>query len=139
MVSVDRHELQALIRDLGAIPPALRRELRPGMLRAAQPVLQEMRRRSSWSSRIPGAISMTQAGTTFGVRFRVDSGRAPHARPYENDGSPGTFRHPVYGNRENWVSQAARPFFYGSVADKADEVRDAIGDIVMQVAHEHGF
>lgn len=138
-MSVDRSELQALIRDLGAVPPAVRRTLRSGFVQVGQPVLQEMRRRASWSTRIPGATSMTQSGTALGLRFRVDSGPAPHARPYENDGSPGTFRHPVYGHRDRWVSQEARPFFYGVVADKADEVRDAIGDIIMQAAHENGF
>jgi hypothetical protein len=138
-MSVDRAQLEALIKDLGTIPPDLRSEMGPGMRRAGAPVLAEMRRRASWSTRIPGATSMTASGTSAGVQFRVNSGKAPHARPYEHDGAAGTFRHPVYGNRENWVPQAARPFFYGAVADKADEVANALGDVVTEVAQRHGF
>jgi hypothetical protein len=140
---VDRSELNTLIRDLGAVPPALRRELRPGFMKAGQPVLQEMRRRASWSTRIPDATSMALSTTTLGVLFRVSSGRAQDARPIEHDGAPGMFRHPVYArgdrNRWTWRDQAARPFFYGSVTDKADQVVDAIGDIVARVAEDHGF
>lgn len=84
---------------------------------------------------------MTQATTAFGVQFRVDSSKAPHARPYENGSlrNPGMVRHPVYGNREVWCETPIRPFFYNSVTDKADQVVDAIGDIVARVAEEHGF
>jgi hypothetical protein len=139
-MSVDRGQLQALIRDLGAIPPTVRKTMRPAVAEAGRRVLAQMKRDSSWSSRIPGAILMRAAtGGTVGVTFRVNSGRAPHARPYEHDGAPGTFRHPVFGNREVWVSQAARPFFYRAVQDNADAVVEALGDAIEQAAREHGF
>jgi hypothetical protein len=139
-MGVDRSGLQQLIRDFGAVPPAVRREFRAGgMLRAARPALTEVRRRASWSSRIPAATTMTiSSGARAGVTIRVDSGRAPHARPYEGLSGP-VFRHPVYGNRHNWVPQEARPFFYSGVQAAAPQVAEAIADIVTAVAEQHGF
>ncbi|GLY81839.1 HK97 gp10 family phage protein [Actinoallomurus iriomotensis] len=140
-MSVDRRELQQLIRDLEQVPPAIRREFRSGgMLRAARPALQEVRHRASWSTRIPGATTMSLAtGSRAGVRIRVSAARAPHARPYEHGGSPGTFRHPVYGNRRNWQPQAARPFLRPGVEAARPQVAEAMADVVMDVAHQHGL
>lgn len=139
-MSVDRSQLQALIHDLGAIPSAARKTMRPAINRAGRLVLGQMRTNAAWSTRIPGAVSMRAAtGGTVGVTFRVNATRAPHARPIEHDGQPGTFRHPVYGNRKVWRDQAARPFFYRAVQDKADQVVEALGDAIEQAAREHGF
>ena len=140
-MSVQRQELQSLIRDLGAVPPAVNRALRAGgMVRAGQPALQEVRRRAGWSSRIPGATTLSPStGSRPGVRIRTSAAKAPHARPYEHDGSPGVFRHPVYGNRRNWVPEEARPFFYSGVAAAADQVAEAVAEIVVGVAEQHGF
>jgi hypothetical protein len=138
-MSVNRNQLQILIRDLGAIPPSVRKTLRPAILKAGRPVLDRMRANASWSTRIPAAITMRASTTSPGIRFRVDSARAPHARPIEHDGEPGTFRHPVYGNREVWRDQPARPFFYRAVEAYADQITDRLGEAVMDAAREHGF
>lgn len=135
-----RAQLEALIKDLGAIPRDVQRELRPALRRAVQPAAQRVRSNASWSSRIPAATKVsTSFGRTPGVTVRVDAKAAPGARPIEHDGQPGMFRHPVYGNREVWVSQAARPFFYRAIEATADQIRDAVGDAVMGVARDHGF
>jgi hypothetical protein len=139
-MSIDRGQLQALIRDLGAIPPDLKRELRPGLRKAAQPALTRIRSNASWSSRIPGATKIsTSFGNTPGVTIRVDSKAAPGARPIEHGGEPGKFRHPRWGDREHWYDQPARPFFYRGVEATADQIRDAVGDLVDGVARRHGF
>lgn len=49
------------------------------------------------------------------------------------------FRHPVYGNRQNWVRQEGRPYFGAailSVMNKAilDEIQAAIDDSLAEVA-----
>jgi hypothetical protein len=138
-MAVNRGELEDLIRDLGAIPPAVQKTMRPAVLEAGRPVLEQMKANASWSTRIPGATSMTASSASPGVTFRVNSTKAPHARPIEHDGQAGTFRHPVYGNRKVWVSQVARPFFYRAVTEQADQVAERIGDAVMRVAEQHGF
>lgn len=63
---------------------------------------------SSWSSRIPGSIRVRASG--FNVSVIAGGGDARHAAPFEHRGVPGSFRHPVFGHRENWVTQEARPF-----------------------------
>lgn len=139
-MSLGREQLQELIKDLGEIPRAVQRELRPAFRQAAKPAVARIRQNASWSSRIPAAVKVsTSFGRTPGVMIRVDSKKAPHARPIEHDGQPGMFRHPVYGNREVWRDQPARPFFYRGVETTADQIRDAIGDVITDVAGRHGF
>lgn len=82
-------------------------------------VAQDAKRRSSWSSRIPGTIRVeTSVGENReGVKIRAGGPGAPHARPYEGLSVRGdVFRHPVYGNRENWVEQETRPFLFPAAA-----------------------
>lgn len=136
-----RAELQKLIKDLGKIPPDLKRELRPAIRKAAQPVLGQMRANSSWSSRIPAAtrISVGLSGSKAGVTLRTNAKRAPHARPYEHGGSAGNFRHPLFGNKKRWVAQRARPFFFNAADQRANDVRDSLGDTVVEIAKRHGF
>lgn len=125
--------LRQLVADLGKLEPATRKELRRGMLNAGQGALQDAKARASWSSRIPGAITMgaRTSGTSVGVHLRVNAARAPHARPYEGiGGRGGSFRHPVFGDRDVWVSQVRRPFLVPAVqaarADVIREVQDAV-------------
>lgn len=140
-MSVDHAALTRLVHDLGQIPPDVRRELGPIVRKASQPVLGQMRDNASWSHRIPGAIRVAGAfsATSPGVTFRVNSKIAPHARPIEHDGNPGFFRHPLWGNREHWVSQAARPFFYRAVQQRGNEVIEAVANGVAEIARRHGF
>lgn len=135
-----REELQRLIRDLGKLPPDLRKELRPALRKAAHPVLMEMRSNAGWSTRIPAAtrISTSLSGSGAGVTLKVNSSLAPHGRPYEHGGAAGNFRHPVFGTK-NWVPQRARPFFFRAVDDRANDVRDSLSDAVIEVAKRHGF
>ncbi|MEU8055714.1 HK97 gp10 family phage protein [Microbispora bryophytorum] len=135
------NELRQLISDFGKIPLDLRRQLRTDIKKAAEPVLSDAKSRASWSSRIPGAtrIKVGFGARTAGVSIITRAAKAPHARPYEHGGEPGTFRHPVYGNRKNWVPQRARPFLAPAVRAKANAVADELGDTVTRVARENGF
>jgi hypothetical protein len=103
---------------LAAVPPELRVALRTNLRAAAEPIASRMRTRSQ-SSRIPGAISVQSkfGPNTAGVFIRVSAAKAPHARALNNRGVAGTFRHPVYGNRDVWVSQVAHPFFENSARE----------------------
>ena len=94
-------ELAKLVADFGKIPPDVRRDLRTGIRKAADPILSQAKSNASWSSRIPRAtrIAVGFGKKSAGVSIVVSSKRAPHARPYEHDGEPGTFRHPVFGPR----------------------------------------
>lgn len=133
-------ELDRLIADFGQFPDDLRKELRPAMRRAAEPILRDAKRRASWSSRIPGAIRLVASFTkrSPGVRLRVDLKKAPHARAFEGLTSGATFRHRVYG-RDVWVTQRARPFFFPAVQAGSEAVMAEANAAVLAAARSAGF
>jgi hypothetical protein len=135
-MGVNRAELRKLIVDLHAIPDDMRGEFADDIRDGGEIVLDEMHRRAGWSTRIPGATTMHASGTR--VDIDVATGAAPHAPLYEGlAGDP--FWHPTFGNRAAGVHQAARPFFYGSVGDKAAEVEERVGRGIDRVVRRHGF
>lgn len=140
MASASR-DLLDLSRDLNGIPKDLRKKLRPAIKKGAQPVLQQARRNARWSKRIPKAtrIAARFAKKDPHVAIIVNRKRAPHARPYENGGKPGTFRRPVYGNRRNWVTQEARPFLEPAARTKGGAVENEITKAVDQTTRNAGF
>ena len=139
MANTELGQLIASFED--GLPRSLRKQLRPALRRATSPIVADAKRRASWSTRIPAAI---RASTSFASRkprvsIVVDHRQAPHARPFENLGQPGIFRHPVYGNYEAWVGQKARPFLFPAVFSHVDEVQAAIDRAVNDAAAQHGF
>lgn len=134
-------EIERLIRDMGRIPDDLRKKLRPKLREAGRVVADDAKRRSAWSTRIPRAIRVSTSFTKTrpGVSVVVNKNKAPHARPYEHGGDPGTFRHPVYGNRNVWVEQRARPFLAPALAAKGDEAGRRIADAVDETTRDAGF
>jgi hypothetical protein len=131
-MDVEFNGVRILAREFGTVPIELRRELRPRMRQAGEVVRREIQSAAGWSSQIPAAVRLTVAfgSKTGGVRIFVDAKKAPHARPLENMGAEGTFRHPVFGNRDNWVAQAARPFFFKTVKANREQVRSLVADAV---------
>lgn len=61
------------------------------------------------------------------VQFRTGRGLPPElaAMPRKFD-QPGTFRHPVMGNREVWVSQRGDPWFWEPIKDNLKTFRAEI-------------
>lgn len=134
-------QLRELGGDLGDIPKELSRELRPQMRKTAQPILNRARRNASWSTRIPKATRIQTSLSTRhpGVAIAVSGKKAPHAPLYENKGKPGSFRHPLFGDRSHWYTQAARPFLRPAVDAYEDKVVADVDDVVDRVAHKYGF
>lgn len=136
-------EIRKLIKDLGGMPPELRKQLRPALKTAAEPIMADARVRAGWSQRIPGALvlSVRLGKNTPGVSIRVRQSRAPHGRVYEGISGEGTFRHPVFGHRDrnHWVVQSTRPSVVPAVEAGTDEVLDAVAQTVDQVARDLGF
>lgn len=102
------------------------------MRAAGQVVKTAIQSNAGFSSRIPGAVRMTTSfgSKTGGVRIWVDAKKAPHARPLENLGRSGSFRHPVFGDMDVWVSQPAHPFFFPAVKSSGGKVRSLVEDAV---------
>lgn len=107
--SIDTFELKKLAADLRKSNPELLKQLSKAIRGAAVTVAVEARLLSGYySARIPTTVRTFATGLNAGVR--AGGARAPHAAPFEHFGLPGTFRHPVFGNRDNWVEQEAHPF-----------------------------
>lgn len=131
-MGVEYSSIRRLAKDMGSLSMDTRRELRPKLRAAGQIVKSDMQGSYSWSSRIPGAVRMTTAfgSKTGGVRIFVDAKRAPHARPIENMGAEGTFRHPLWGDRDHWVDQKARPTFFPAIKRNRETVITLVASAV---------
>lgn len=132
--------IRRLVRDLDGIPPDLRRQLRPGLRAAGKAVADQAKTNASWSSRIPRAIGVSvKFSGSPGVRVVVNKRKAPHARPYEHGGRPGTFRHPYFGDRRRWYSQRARPFLAPAARAKGPRAAREVDRVVRRVTRAAGF
>lgn len=133
--------LRVLVGELGVMPGEVRSGLRVGFRAAGQVTLEHARGNASWSSRIPGAMGLrvSTSGRNTGVMLRVNSARAPHARPYEGIDGRGTFRHPVYGDRDTWVAQATRPFLRPAIEATRPAYLKAAEEAVTRAARSGGF
>ena len=132
-MSVEYASVRRLAQQFGTVPAELRRELRPRLRLAGERLRGDIRSRAAtFSSRIPAAVRMSVAfgSKTGGVRVYVSHKAAPEARQLENQGQAGSFRHPVYGNRDVWVSQTAHPFFFPAVKANRERVRTLVEDAV---------
>jgi len=115
-IVADTAGLSRLARNLRAASPEAWKACRLAMRAAAAPVMSEAQARAGWSTRIPGSMRIRpRAGT---VKIVAGGPAAPDAAPYEHHGLPGKFRHPLFGNRDYWYDQTARPFL-GPAAEAA--------------------
>lgn len=129
-------EWKRFLRDLKRLEPEVRKTLIKEFKELLGPLQAAAKSNAGWSSRIPGAIA--KSVTTKKVGLRVRGAKAPHGRPFEGI-TGATFRHPVFGNREVWVSQAARPFLKPAVDAHKDEFLEAAGEAVDEAARKTGW
>jgi hypothetical protein len=162
-------ELRQLYLDLKGVEGNLRVELRRGIKEAAQGVADAAKAKASWSRRIPAAVKVKPSfsAKSTGVSVEVDGKKAPHARPIDHAGKPGTFQHPVFGKdgaevhasdsvgtarrrrrrvatfakgaTDTWVAQPARPFFAAAVDAKTPDIEKRINQVADEVARKAGF
>lgn len=99
-------QLQKTLRQLA---PQVQKDANKQIKIEADRIASDAKAFAVWSERIPGAISVT--ANSRGAGLKVSSRRAPHGRLFERGSGRGrSFRHPVFGNRDVWVSQQARPY-----------------------------
>ncbi|MEV4059725.1 HK97 gp10 family phage protein [Nonomuraea dietziae] len=134
-------DLRRLIRGVGKLPDDIRTELRPALRKAGQGALLRAQINASWSTRIPSAIRLqvSLTGKRPGVALVVDQRKAPHGRALENLGQQGTIRHPVFGRRDVWVRQRARPYLFRAAQAEMERMDTDIGAAVEAAARKHGF
>lgn len=139
-MAVDASTLKAIGRGLKKSTPEVYVSIRAAVREQARKVAGEARQNSSWSTRIPATVRIRNFGLT-GVIIQAGGPDAPHAKPYENSGRVGEFRHPVFpetGDRGSWtwVSEAARPFLHPAGFAHMEDFTLAIVEAVSSVVRE---
>ena len=118
--------------------------MRAGVARRLRPIgestVADARQRASWSSRIPGAISLRVqfTGKNPGLTITVDHTKAPHGRAFEGIVYD-VFRHPLFGDRDHWYDQKARPYVWPAVQATQQEVADLAENVIDEVFSSLGF
>jgi hypothetical protein len=141
MTDTSPEDVRKLVNDLRKIGDGVGRNLGKEFKKAAGPVASQAKANASWSSRIPGAITVGVSSSRRypGAQIKVSKTKAPHARLFEFPSRGGSFRHPVFGNREVWVAQKGRPFIRPAVRTKGGEFIKACDRAVDETARAHGF
>lgn len=133
----DAQEWREFQRDLKEMVPEVRKAFNKnmkGLLRRI--IIPSAKRNASWSRRIPGAIKPQVTARRVGLQ--VSRRSAPHGRPFEGISGP-VFRHPVFGNRDVWVQQPARPFLLPAVNANRERFMQEAGAAIDDAAEETGW
>jgi hypothetical protein len=130
--------LRKFLADVRKADPVIQRQLLARIKeKVTGIVVPDAQSRASWSTRIPGSIRVTASAKT--VSIRAGGARAPHAAAFEHGGDPGTFRHPVFGNRDVWVDQQARPFLTPAGQAHEEDLLAAVGQAIEDWVTAIGF
>ena len=163
---VDSKELVAFYKALAQFDPELKKALRKRLIDLAKPVVAEVKAaelglpsnrevggtrkkkggylgfRASLAAATKADFNGTGRGAALHVRvstsrFLAVSGR-PRTLPFYMEGRrKRQWRHPVYGNKDNWVGQKPKPFL-GEIVSRnkpafALAVNNAVEDVVKEI------
>ena len=135
---IDRSEFISFYKSIGQVSPEIQKAMRKRLNAAAKPIVAEVKQAAlalpskvengstqegyenlfSLRRAIAGSVKSRFNGTGRGgvLQIRVStsefmalSGR-PRTIPYYLEGRKRRWRHPVFGNKDKWVDQEARPF-----------------------------
>ncbi|SMF86130.1 hypothetical protein [Streptomyces sp. Amel2xC10] len=83
-------------------------------------------------------IEVRTVGRDAGVAIRVDGRKMPPSMKALPKGMEGTkrWRHPVFGNRENWVTQKPSPYFFKVVRLAGVAGRRAASQVVDSITRD---
>lgn len=134
-------ELRKFINEFEKFPADIRKEIRPMIRRVGSQALLATRSESAWSTKIPRAtrLNISFSKKTAGAAITTNRFKAPNARPMENRGREGFFRHPVNADKTVWVRQRSRPYISKATQPFAAKFDAEILSVVDQVARAHGF
>jgi hypothetical protein len=163
---VDSDEFKAFYKALSSVDPEMRKALRRNLVLLAKPVVAQVKasalaipasrevvgtRKKKGSNlglraSIAGAVKADIHGMgkgaavhirVSGTRFVALSGQPNRSLPYYMEGRrKRPWRHPVFGNRENWVVQQKHPFLGDVVARNKPAFEKSVEKAVNEVAQE---
>jgi hypothetical protein len=117
----------------------LRRELLSGLQRAAKPAKVDVK--ASFANRLPKRGGLAAEMATSRVSLLSRAGRNPSVKikatsPHSVGAmDKGRLRHPVFGNKDNWVDQSIEPgVFSEPIEARAPEMRQEMEQVIRRVA-----
>lgn len=167
---IDAKEFAAFYKAVAQVDPELKKALRKTMTTLAKPIVADVKAaelaipsrggeavatrkkkgetlglRASLANATKSDINATGRGAVVHIRvssskFMATSGR-PRSLPYYMEGRrKRKWRHPVFGNKENWVEQSPHPYLAVTVLKHKDSfvdgVADAVNEVLQQIDHK---
>ncbi|MGC1185111.1 MAG: hypothetical protein WBA31_08185 [Candidatus Dormiibacterota bacterium] len=131
-VTVDLEDFHLLARDLRRASADLNKEVRVALRAVGGIVAEDAKEKAAFSDKIPSGIRVRLSGMGIAVETTTILGGLMEAG---NQGQKGgdQFRHPVFGNMVNWVKQPMHPYLVPALRDKAEEVEEAVANVVGMV------
>lgn len=136
--ATDLERLARRLKELG--DNDLRKEMLRGIRNGTKPLIAAAKDSARDSLPREGGLNEVIARSKFGTRTRT-SGRTPGVRVVGTSGhniqamDEGRLRHPVYGNRDVWVTQQITPgWFTKPMEDGADDVRRELVNVLDGIA-----
>lgn len=129
-------KMQAAVTD-----PASKRSAKIVQVRRKQRTGEEVEVRTNTSALVAKGVAFRIAtGKSGGAGRFVSSGKnlPPDRRAMFRALNKPKFRHPVFGNRDQFVEQAGRPYFGAVVLDEQDALLEAINDALDDAAKTLG-
>lgn len=136
-------DLERLARNLKAAGAGdLRKELLKNIRASGKPLIADIKANAQHTLPHSGGLAALVAGSKFGVRTRL-SGKSVGIRVQASNSiqveglDRGRLKHPVFGNRDNWVGQAVTPGFFSKPAEEnVDTFRRGIEKAMTDVANQ---
>jgi len=126
-VTVNMQSFAHLARDMKRVAPLMYKEIHHGLKDIGGIVADEARKNAAYSEKIAKSIKVRARGFTVSV---VASGRLAELEEMGRKGTPGRWRHPLFGDRLHWYDQQSRPFLYPALKSKAELVDLAVWTLV---------
>lgn len=142
-VGLDRLQITALVKNLAVAEPAMRKELPKRLRKAVAPIVAAAKDNAAQVS--PG--KPIKIGTRVrlvgrnGASIKIlatSPSDGPLAGLLErgakgSKGNSGSFRHPVYGNRNVWVDQPTQPYLQPALDAHQDEAIAGTSEVITDV------
>ena len=126
-VTVNMQSFAHLARDMKRVAPLMYKEIHHGLKDIGGIVADEARKNAAYSEKIAKSIKVRARGFTVSV---VASGRLAELEEMGRKGTPGRWRHPLFGDRLHWYDQQSRPFLYPALKSKAELIDLAVWTLV---------
>jgi len=126
-VTVNMQSFAHLARDMKRAAPLMYKEIHHGLKDIGGIVADEARKNAAYSEKIAKSIKVRARGFTVSV---VASGRLAELEEMGKKGTPGRWRHPLFGDRLHWYDQQSRPYLYPALKSKAELIDLAVWTLV---------